>query len=97
MYKIILTKQAVKDALLIERAGLKSKAGKLLQVLYKNPYQHPPEYEKLQGLKNVYSRRINRQHRIVYEILSNTEGIKKEDGEPYTGIAKIIRMWTHYE
>jgi len=65
-YKLKYTKQAEKDARLLEQSGLNKSAVKLLSVIKKNPYQNPPLYEKLQGdLKGSYSRRINRQHRIV--------------------------------
>jgi len=63
-----------------------------------NPWQNPPAYEKLQGdLKGSYSRRINKQHRIVYDVLPNDEKLKNENNVLYKGIVKIIRMWTHYE
>ncbi len=97
MYKVKMTKQAAKDAKLIERAGMKPQAVGLIGVIGVNPYQNPPEYEKLQGYKDTYSRRINRQHRLVYQVLPNTEGLKDENGKPYQGIVKVIRMWTHYE
>lgn len=91
-------KQADKDARLLEQSGLDKNAKKLLAVLKKNPFQNPPSYEKLQGdLKGSYSRRINKQHRIVYDVLPNDENLKDEDGQIYKGIVKIIRMWTHYE
>ena len=86
MWKIVYTKQAQKDAEKIARAGMKSKAAELLKILEVNPYQNPPAYEKLVGdLSGAYSRRINRQHRLVYQIYEELETIK------------IIRMWTHYE
>lgn len=85
-WKLIYTKQAVKDSQKIKELGLKEKAQELLDILKENPYQNPPKYEKLIGdLNRVYSRRINIQHRLVYQIL---EDIK---------IVKIIRMWSHYE
>ena len=97
-YKLKYTRQANKDARLLEQAGLDNAAIKLLIIIKKNPFQNPPPYEKLQGdLKGLYSRRINKQHRIVYDILTNDEKLKDENGEFYDGIAKIIRMWTHYE
>ena len=98
MYDVQLTRQAAKDTVKVERAGLKPKAAKLLQILRENPFQNPPEYEKLTGdLDGAYSRRINRQHRLVYEVLPNTENLKDENGVLYDGIVKVIRMWTHYE
>ena len=67
-------------------------------IIKNNPYQNPPAYEKLQGdLKGLYSRRINKQHRILYGVLPNTENLLDENDVPYKGIVKIIRMWTHYE
>jgi len=83
---------------LLEQAKLDKNAKKLLSILKENPFQNPPAYEKLQGdLKGSYSRRINKQHRIVYDILPNTENLRDEKNELYKGIIKIIRMWTHYE
>lgn len=82
---------------MIEQTGMKPKVGELLKIIGDNPYQNPPEYEKLQGLKETYSRRINKQHRLVYQVLPNTENLKDENGNLYKGIVKIIRMWTHYE
>jgi Txe/YoeB family toxin of toxin-antitoxin system len=97
MYKVTLTKQATKDAKLVERAGLKPQAAELLVIIRANPYQNPPEYEKLQGYKDTYSRRINRQHRLVYHVQPNTDNLKDENGELYQGVVKVLRMWTHYE
>jgi len=97
-YKLKYTRQADKDARLLERTGLDKIAAKLLAVIEKNPYQSPPAYEKLQGdLKGSYSRRINKQHRIVYDVLPNDEKLKDKNGVLYKGVVKIIRMWTHYE
>ena len=82
----------------IEDAGLSAKVKGFVRIVKKNPYQNPPPYEKLTGdLDGYYSRRINRQHRFVYEILPNTERLKDGNGNLYKGIVKIIRMWTHYE
>ena len=97
-YKLKYTKQANKDARLLEQAGLHKVAVKLLAVIQKNPYQNPPKYEKLKGnLSGSYSRRINKQHRLVYDVLPNTENLTDENGEPYEGFVKVIRMWSHYE
>ena len=97
-YKLKYTRQADKDARLLERVGLDKVAVKLLAVIEKNPYQNPPAYEKLQGdLKGSYSRRINKQHRMVYDVLPNDLGLRDSDNIPYKGIVKVIRMWTHYE
>lgn len=86
MWKIALTKRALKDAKKINRAGLKSKVDQLIDILKQNPHQNPPPYEKLTGdLKDMYSRRINLQHRLVYEIDSKEKRVK------------ILMMWSHYE
>lgn len=85
-WKIVYTKQAQKDAQKLLSAGLKAKADKLLDILKENPYQIPPSYEKLVGdLAGAYSRRINIQHRLVYQVLDSDR------------LVKVIRMWTHYE
>ena len=85
-WRVVLTKQAQKDARKISTSGLKQKAETLINILRKNPYQVPPPFEKLIGdLAGAYSRRINIQHRIVYQIMNEER------------IVKIIRMWTHYE
>lgn len=86
MWQLVFTKQAQKDAKNISEAGLKEKARHLLEILKTDPFQTSPPYEKLPGdLRGAYSRRINIQHRLVYQVL------KKEK------TVKIIRMWTHYE
>jgi Txe/YoeB family toxin of toxin-antitoxin system len=86
MWKIYYTKQAKKDAKKLASAGLKNKAMELLSVIQEDPYQNPPPYEKLVGdLSGAYSRRINIQHRIVYQVLEEEKAIK------------ILRLWTHYE
>lgn len=79
-------KQAQKDAQKLSSAGLRPKAEALLAILSKNPFQNPPPYEKLVGdLEGAYSRRINIQHRLVYQVLSEIKTVK------------VIRLWTHYE
>jgi toxin YoeB len=86
MYKVYYTKQAVKDLEKLKQAGLSAKAKKLFEIIKKNPFQSPPPYEKLVGdLTGFFSRRINIQHRLVYEVLEHENAIK------------IVRMWTHYE
>jgi len=86
MWRIVFTKQAQKDAKKLAAGGLRSKAEKLLDILRENPYQTPPPFEKLLGdLSGAYSRRINIQHRLVYQILANEK------------VVKVIRMWTHYK
>ena len=82
----------------MEQAGLDKNAIQLLAIIQENPFQNPPPYEKLKGdLEGLYSRRINKQHRIVYGVLPNDENFIDENGKTYKGIVKILRMWTHYE
>ena len=86
MYKLIYTGQAQKDAKKLAQSGLKKNALKILEIIKKDPFQNPPSYEKLLGdLAGAYSRRINIQHRIVYQVYEKEK------------IVKMIRMWTHYE
>ena len=86
IWRLVFTKHAQKDAKRLVESGLKTNAQALLAVLTSNPFQNPPPYEKLVGdLSGAYSRRINIQHRLVYEVL---EGEK---------IVKVLRMWSHYE
>lgn len=85
-YTVYFTKRAQKDAKKLAAAGLKEKAKKLLKVIENNPFQNPPPYEKLVGkLSGAYSRRINIQHRLVYQVIEDTRAVK------------VLRMWTHYE
>jgi Txe/YoeB family toxin of toxin-antitoxin system len=85
-WELAFTKQAQKDAKKLSSAGLRPKAEVLLEILRKNPFQNPPPYEKLIGdLDGAYSRRINIQHRLVYQVLSSLKTVK------------VIRLWTHYE
>lgn len=78
--------QAQKDAKKLSAHGLKDKALKLLEIIKKNPFQYPPEYEFLKGdMKGLISRRINKQHRLVYEVIETEK------------LIKVYRMWTHYE
>jgi len=98
MYDIQLTKQAQKDAVKVERAGLKPKAIEIRNTVINDPFEVSQSFERLKGdLQGSYSRRLNRQHRFVYEVLPNTEGLKDDNGIPYEGIVKVISMWTHYE
>jgi Txe/YoeB family toxin of toxin-antitoxin system len=98
MYDIRLTKKAQKDSVLAERAGMKKKIKEIINVVREDPFKNPPPYESLIGDRlGSYSRRINRQHRFVYEVLPNTENLKDENDILFDGIVKIIRMWTHYE
>lgn len=85
-WRVIFTRQAQKDAVRIERAGLRDRAEQLLAVLREDPHQNPPQFEKLTGdLSGAYSRRINIQHRLVYQVFNEER------------VVKVIRMWTHYE
>ena len=86
MWKIVYAKQASKDAKKLSASGLREKAETLLQILRKDPYQTPPPFEKLIGdLSGAYSRRINIQYRLVYQVLDDDK------------IVKVIRLWTHYK
>jgi toxin YoeB len=85
-WTLVFTARARKDAKKLASSGLKSQAQRLLDVLARDPYQASPRYEKLLGdLAGAYSRRINIQHRLVYQILDDVR------------VVKILRMWTHYE
>jgi Txe/YoeB family toxin of toxin-antitoxin system len=85
-WTLVYTKQAQKDAKKLASGGLKEKAQRLLDIIANDPFTTPPPYEKLVGdLAGAYSRRINIQHRLVYEVIESTRTIK------------VIRLWTHYE
>jgi Txe/YoeB family toxin of toxin-antitoxin system len=85
-WRLVFTRQAQKDAKKLAQSGLKPQAEKLFKVLREDPYRSPPTYEKLVGdLSGACSRRINIQHRLVYQILDDIHTVK------------VIRMWTHYE
>jgi len=85
-WQLVFTKQSLKDAKKISSSGLRNKTEDLLEILKKNPFLSPPPFEKLIGdLEGAYSRRINIQHRLVYQVLKNER------------IVKVIRMWSHYE
>ena len=85
-WQIVYAKQALKDAKKLSASGLKQNAQELLAILEKNPFQNPPPYEKLVGdLAGAYSRRINIQHRLVYEVHVQEK------------VVRVLRMWTHYE
>ena len=85
-WRLLYTKQAQKDAQRLAAAGLKPKAQELLSILADDPFRTPPSFEKLVGdLRGAYSRRINIQHRLVYQVLEDEH------------IVKVLRMWTHYE
>ena len=85
-WELVYTKHAQKDARKLAASGLKKKTQELLKVLKENPYQNPPPYEKLVGdLSGAYSRRINIQHRLVYQVFEEEH------------VVKVLRLWTHYE
>ena len=86
IWRVVFTKQAQKDARNLASSGLKDKTQALLNIVTDNPFQNPPPYEQLVGdLAGTYSRRINIQHRLVYEVL------------PEQAAVKVLRMWSHYE
>lgn len=86
MYQVYFTKQAMKDRRLIAQAGLERRAKALLNLLAEDPFHTPPPCEKLVGdLSGFYSRRINRQHRLVYSVDTESKTVK------------VLRLWTHYE
>lgn len=85
-WKVVYTRQAQKDAKKLAQSNLKAKAMELISLLQQDPYQNPPQFEKLVGdLQGAHSRRINIQHRLVYQVLEQER------------IVKVLRMWTHYE
>ncbi|PWK45374.1 Txe/YoeB family addiction module toxin [Pleionea mediterranea] len=85
-WKLVYTRQAQKDARKLASSGLKSKAQKLLSIISEDPFQKPPPFEKLIGdLAGAYSRRINIQHRLVYQVLEEQR------------VVKVLRLWSHYE
>jgi Txe/YoeB family toxin of toxin-antitoxin system len=85
-WSLVYSKYAIKDAKKLSAIGLKERAQGLLEILEVNPFQNPPPYEKLIGdLKDAYSRRINVQHRLVYEVFRKEKTVR------------ILRMWSHYE
>lgn len=95
MFRVVFEKQSLKDLEKLKQIHLSSKARKLVDILRDNPYQNPPRYEKLVGnLHGLYSRRINIQHRLVYQVYEEPTVV---DGVEYEGTVKIIRMWTHYD
>ena len=85
-YQVVFTNHARKDAKKLSASGLRPKAETLIDIITQNPFQTPPPYEKLLGdLAGAYSRRINIQHRLVYQVLKDDK------------VIKVLRMWTHYE
>lgn len=95
MYLIKFSKQADRDKRLLKGAGLEKRVRELLDVIAQDPFRAPPPYERLVGnLNGFYSRRINIQHRLVYEVYIQSI---LEDDIMYEGIVRVARMWTHYE
>ena len=95
MYQVKFTKQAAKDAKELKAAGLDKKAKELAAVVERDPFGRQPAFEPIVGgLKGMYSRRISRQHRFVYEAI---ESEVVDYGVSYDGIVKVLCMWTHYE
>ena len=85
-WRVVFTKQAQKDAKKLSASGLRDKAEQLILVLKNNPFQTPPPFEKLVGdLSGAYSRRINIQHRLVYQVIEEEQTVK------------VLRLWTHYD
>ncbi len=85
-WRLVFTKQVQRDAKKIARSGFRAEASRLLDILREDPYRNPPPYERLLGdLSGAFSRRINIQHRLVYQVLDDIKTVK------------VIRMWTHYE
>jgi len=85
-WRVVYSRHAQKDAKKLAKSNLKKKAKELLELLEKDPFQNPPKFEKLIGdLEGAYSRRINIQHRLVYQVLADQHFVK------------VLRMWTHYE
>jgi len=98
MYDIHLTRQAEKDAAKVEQSHLKQKASEVIATIRNDPFEKSQNFEELKGdMKGSYSRRLNRQHRFVYEVLPNTENKLDDSGAPFDGIVKVVSMWTHYE
>lgn len=95
MYRIVYDKRALKDIRNLKSAGLDKKARELIEVIRIYPFKIPPPYEALVGnLKGYFSRRINIQHRLVYEVFADPLRIKDIE---YEGTVRILRMWSHYE
>lgn len=95
MYVVRFSRQADKDKRLLKGAGLDAKAKNLLRIIAEDPFQNPPPYEGLVGnLNGYYSRRINIQHRLVYQVYREPAVI---DGTEYEGTIKVVRMWSHYD
>ena len=95
MWLVVFTQQAAKDAKKLKARGLDARAQALVEVVRKDPFGNPPAFEPLVGnLAGLYSRRINLQHRFVYQVIRDPH---ERDGVRYEGIVKVVRMWTHYD
>lgn len=95
MYRVVFSKEAAKDAKKLHAVGLAEKAKKLVEIVSEDPFAYPPAFEPLVGnLSSMYSRRINRQHRFVYEVIEEATTV---DGCTFDGTIKVLSMWTHYE
>lgn len=95
MYAIRYSRRAAKDARLLKQAGLAPKAKRLIGLIEQDPFATPPAFERLVGnLSGFFSRRINVQHRLVYEVRDQPFD---EDGRHFEGVVRVLRMWSHYE
>lgn len=95
MYHVVFSKEATKDAKKLRASGLAEKAKKLVEIVSEDPFAYPPAFEPLVGnLSGLYSRRINRQHRFVYEVIEEATTV---NDCLFEGTIKVLSMWTHYE
>ena len=98
MYKVVPTRQSKKDAVNIQRSGLRPQVEKIVSTVEKKPYEHSQSFEELKGkLKGKYSRRISKEHRFVYEVLPNSTKETDENNVLYKGIVRVLSIWSHYE
>ena len=98
MYIVELSRQAKSDRRLVKQARLEKKAKLLLSIIAINPFQTPPDYERLLlDLRGNFSRQLNEQNRLVYDVIKNVENLTAPDGTPYEGIIRVKRMWTQIE
>ena len=98
MYLVEISSQAKNDRKLLKQARLEKKAKLLLNIISLNPFQTPPEYERLLcDLRGNFSRQLNEQHKLVYDVIKNVDNLTAPDGTPYEGIIRVKRMWTQTE
>ena len=98
MYIVELSNQAKSDRRLVKMARLEKKAKLLLNIIAVNPFQTPPDYERLLlDMHGNFSRQLNEQHRLIYDVIKNVENLTAPDGTPYEGIIRVKRMWTQIE